>query len=515
MGIVPPTYSSWERGRTEPNIEGLKKLSSYFGVKVDDLLKTGPRILRIGSWYPLIGDPPRFHPLDSPGGIYAIIYPLIFNRLFFFDIYEKRFHMDLADSWNVDKGNLSYTFYVRRDVHFHHNKRLLKLDDVKASYEFHIKKYRFYEQFVEDFDDLDKSIDIIEEEHAIKLKLKKWLDLEYLPAPYIIPEEYTSKGEEEHLWCFNGTGPWLIDEEQQRRMKEDPEQPVMLKGNENHFGKKASIQHIEVTKFATRDDLKDSLDRTEVDLAYDFALEESDRYNIENDHSSTSFYLVLKPNFFRQKPIEFRRAIHLAIDREELREAIGEKESRLLPNDHLHLILREKTSPDIEDYYNIEEAKALWEKAVAVSGPGDFTLKIAIRSEDWVKLKLLDIVMKQLKRAGINVKRESDPYKADIALIHEIGFHRPYVVYSHLHSSENPRRLWNCNDPYMDDLLDHIEGMDTYRNLQKYIKSKHFFIPLLRRMVAVTYTKDLDTRTSLRGIDTLYGHSMVHWDFRI
>jgi len=514
LGMGAPTFSSWERGRTEPNIEGLKKLASYFGVKVDDLLETGPRILRIGSWYPLIGDPPKFHPL-TPGGIYSLIYPLVFDRLFFFDIYEWKFHLGLIDSFSEDEDNLTYTFYLRKDISFHDGTPL-RLADVVASYKFHIREYRFYEQFVEDFDDLDKSIEIIEEKYAVRLKLKKWLQKEYLPAPYIVSENCIPEGgeEKEPIWCFNGTGSWLIDEEQQRRMKEHLEQPVLLKGNENHFGKKPSIQHIEVKKFSTRDDLKDSLENSGVDLAYDFALEGSDRYNIENDHSSTSFYLVLKPGFFRQKPIEFRRAIHLAINREELREAIGEKEARILPDNHLHLILREKAPPDAEDHYNVEEARDLWKKTVAANGLGDFTLKIAIRSEDWVKLELLKIVMKQLKEAGIKVERESDPYKADVALIHEIGFHRPHIVYSRLHSSDNPKKLWNCDDPYMDSLLDNIKDMGTYQTLQDYVKSGLLFIPLLSRLVAVTYTKDLDTRASLQGVDTLYGYNMFHWKYR-
>lgn len=38
LGVVESCYASWEQGRTEPNLEMLRKLSSLLHVKVDELL---------------------------------------------------------------------------------------------------------------------------------------------------------------------------------------------------------------------------------------------------------------------------------------------------------------------------------------------------------------------------------------------------------------------------------------------------------------------------------------------
>ncbi len=38
LGVVESCYANWEQGRTEPNLEMLRKLSTLLHVKVDELL---------------------------------------------------------------------------------------------------------------------------------------------------------------------------------------------------------------------------------------------------------------------------------------------------------------------------------------------------------------------------------------------------------------------------------------------------------------------------------------------
>ena len=38
LGVVESCYANWEQGRTEPNIEMLRKLSALLHVTVDELL---------------------------------------------------------------------------------------------------------------------------------------------------------------------------------------------------------------------------------------------------------------------------------------------------------------------------------------------------------------------------------------------------------------------------------------------------------------------------------------------
>lgn len=38
LGVVESCYANWEQGRTEPNIEMLRKLGELFNINIDDLI---------------------------------------------------------------------------------------------------------------------------------------------------------------------------------------------------------------------------------------------------------------------------------------------------------------------------------------------------------------------------------------------------------------------------------------------------------------------------------------------
>ena len=38
LGVVESCYANWEQGRTEPNIEMLRKLGEIFQVQIDELI---------------------------------------------------------------------------------------------------------------------------------------------------------------------------------------------------------------------------------------------------------------------------------------------------------------------------------------------------------------------------------------------------------------------------------------------------------------------------------------------
>ena len=38
LNVVESCYANWEQGRTEPNIEMLRKLSEIFKISIDDLI---------------------------------------------------------------------------------------------------------------------------------------------------------------------------------------------------------------------------------------------------------------------------------------------------------------------------------------------------------------------------------------------------------------------------------------------------------------------------------------------
>ena len=38
LGVVESCYANWEQGRTEPNVENLRKLAEIFDISLDDLI---------------------------------------------------------------------------------------------------------------------------------------------------------------------------------------------------------------------------------------------------------------------------------------------------------------------------------------------------------------------------------------------------------------------------------------------------------------------------------------------
>jgi len=517
LGISSPTYSSWERGRTEPSIDGLLSLARYFDVSVDRLLRSESRILKIGSW---LEPPERFHPIKEQSGIFAMIYRMVFNHLYYYDIFERRFHVELVDSWLVNRSSdePGYTFYVRSNVKFH-NGDPLQLEDIKSSYELFRDQFPILKQFID-------SVEIRREEHAIELRLRKWIELEYIPSPYIIPRSCVERAE-----CFEGTGPFmLVDEEQRDKVRGGLKQPVMLERNNEYYGKMAAIEAVEVQRFNSLERMKASLENGNIDFAYSFELRNSEKsgdFVVKHGHSTHPFYLVLKPESKICSDRNVRMAVDCAIDRNRILERIGVEEAELLPSSHLYLLLREEPSEDEGSRYDQAKARESWEAAkdsLNQKGITDFVLKICPAHNDPVLAEIANEIVEQLKETGISAEeiklldddREGNKRKikeAD-ALVEIVKFSTLIALYENLHSSRSPFRNWSYNDSLIDDSLDDIKGMDTFRTIQESLSSTRFFLPLFHRGIVVTHTKDLDMRSRLRLTNVPYGPDMVHWEFK-
>lgn len=503
LGVPVPTYSSWERGRTEPSVEWLIKLAGYFETSIDRLVRSG-RILSVGSWYPKF---PGFHPIKNNRGFYSLIYPLVYGRLFLFDIYDKRFHTEIADSWRADRSELSYTFYIRSDVRFHNGKRLAP-DDVKFSYEEFLKIDDFYRQF------LDKVV-VERGKNAVKLKLKKWLELHDMPAPYIIPAPGEKAPDD---YYYDGCGPYKITKESREDIKKDLDNPIYLESNIDYFPTKfPGIHLMEFHRFSSIEDLRNSLDRGELNFAVDLAYE-APRFNLEHGFGDISYYLVLKQDKDICKNVDFRRAVSLGLDRSrivEVTKALLEiKSLEFLPNRYLYNLLPESASQRDIGIYDKKAAGEYWEGAKASLGDTVFTVASAYAEEqDPVALSLVNEVVKELQAIGINSRQGDDPAEAD-AVVQVVKFDTAEFIYLNLCSSKS-ERLWGYTSPYVRDLLASGDGMvrETYEKIQDFMTSEAVFIPLLRRGRVITYTKNLNTRSRLRTTSLFYGPDCIYWVF--
>jgi ABC-type transport system substrate-binding protein len=509
LGITPGTYSSWERGRTEPSAKDILRLASYFNVEVGRLFRLEHRPLKIGSWYPLIG---KFHPIKNSGGFFSLIYPIVFSSLYHYDIHENRFYVGLIDSWSADNRNSTYTFYLKRDIKFHSGDPL-GLEDVKHSYKLYIDQNEFYSDFID-------NVVALENEYAIQLKLKRWLELEELPETFIIPKSYIETEREE---CFDGTGPFkLTDVKQQDRIRDGLKEPVTLESNNAYLGKVASIRSVEYKFIKEPRNLEDSLDKGEIDLAY--AIEpkslDTNRFVIKRGEGAYVLYLVLTQSSKVCEDNNIRKAIDLALDREAIINALKIDNTQLLPNFHLYLVLRDVPYEYSKKNDNDAEIKALLDKVADSLRKSDGTEPIlrvssSYREEIPFMSELIGEIINQLTKIGIKTQYEPEWQKAD-ALVQIVEFPNIEMIYMNLHSQGKQGSVdipWKYKNSYIDQLLENFNGMETYRQVQNILTAEKVFLPLFRMGVTVAYTKDLFTNYKLRVTSAPYS-DIAYWEFK-
>jgi len=509
LGITPGTYSSWERGRTEPSAKDILRLASYFNVEVGRLFRLEHRPLKIGNWYPPSG---KFHPIKNPSGFFSLIYPIVFSSLYHYDIHENRFYVGLIDSWSADNRNSTYTFYLKRDIKFHSGDPL-GLEDVKHSYKLYIDQNEFYSDFID-------NVVALENEYAIQLKLKRWLELEELPETFIIPKSYIETEREE---CFDGTGPFkLTDVKQQDRIRDGLKEPVTLESNNAYHGKLASIRSVEYYFIKEHSNLEDSLNKGKIDVAYAIEPKSLDmsRFIIERGEGALAFYLVLTQSSKVCEDNNIRKAIDLALDREAIINALKIDNTQLLPDFHLYLVLRDVPYQYSKKNDNDVEVKALWDKAVDSFRKSDGTEPIlrvssSYREEFPFMSKLIDEIINQLTKIGIKAQYEPDWQKAD-ALVQIVGFPNIGMIYMNLHSHGEQRSVdipWKYKNSYIDQILENFNGMETYRQIQNILSAEKVFLPLFRIGITVVYTKDLFTNYRLRVTSAPYS-DIAYWEFK-
>ncbi len=510
LGVPAATYSSWERGRTKPDYEWLPKFASYFAVSVDQLVHSEARPLKIGSSILITEE--FFHPIKSQEGLYSFIYRLIFNQLYSYDIYRRQFHVELIDSWYADRSHHSYIFFLRDKVFFH-NGDPLQPEDVEHSYNLFLKKYSFYKQFIQ-------SVRIIRSKNAIELELDstRWLELEHLPAPYIIPRAYGDDNE-----CMVGTGPFRLNEKQYDRLSKDSSKPIILVSNEAYFSRIPSIQTIEFHRYEKTSELKEKLEGKELDLVCNPDPVESGKFEIRYDGAS-AFFLIFNQRKQICQTEDFRRAIDFALDRCEIRRsALGASDdSPEYPAYHLYFILRELPRPQEEPpRRDLKKAGKYLQNAKSSLGKSeseDLGLTLSSAHLDQETLRIMNEVASQLAKAGIPVKEirskeEGNWEEADV-WVQMLNFREPEMVHWNLHSSVVAEdKHWTYSNPYLNHLLSNIKGIDTYRQIQDILSQEKIFLPLFRRGLPLVYTKELDTKSRPQEFLSLHGSDVVYWEF--
>ncbi len=398
---------------------------------------------------------------------------MVYNRLIGFNRgvrlhpFKITFEPELAKSWERSADGLVYTFNLREDVKWHNvaplNGRAFEAADVKFAYE------RFAKEGVSKsyWTELDK----IEapDKKTVKITLKKPLAdfITPLASAYqtIFPKELVDSGEIEKKAI--GTGPMILKEAlsaQRVTFDKNPEyweRKVLLDGFEFRFiaDTAARIAAFRSDQIAFGDILVSSIQ----DAKQLVASNPTVQINMSPTTQGQPFALNLSNPKFAD--VRVRRAISMAIDRDEFNNIVYPGVGKILPMyPWIFALAKEPAAKDLGPWaqYNPEEAK----KQLMAAGAEKLELTNKYYPYSPAYDQLAEVHAAQFKKVGIDLKGGKAEYTefnsqwvgAKLPEVSTggwvtIGFDADNYFYNVIHSA-SPGNRHQLKDPKIDELAD-------------------------------------------------------------
>lgn len=322
---------------------------------------------------------------------------------------------ELADYWVISPDGTKYTFYLKKNIRFHHG-GTLAARDVKFSlerllqpgygpfYQYFISKIvgakEFYERKAANVEGF-----VVKDDHVFEINLTEPHPslLSVLAAPFckIFPHELLESQGKNFFYKPSGTGPfkfayWLRDP----RLRIIG---VRLERNENYYGRKPYLEAIEFSAAFTLDQF---LNR-EIDIIpyYSPSLSRTECQVLESD----SFRLLYLGFSCHRAPFNnplIRKAVNLAIDKRELARSYFTFESMpQILNNIIHPRMPGFFPLEIREERNINEARTLIAKAgfifVNNFGPIDFCV---LKRDRWRGERIYLRLKEQLAEIGFDLR---------------------------------------------------------------------------------------------------------------
>lgn len=333
---------------------------------------------------------------------------LLFNGLTSHDK-DNNIVPSLAERWEYDKENLTYTFYLRNNVKWHDGK-VFTAEDVKFTYET-ILNPEVESEIVSNYIDIDKIQVVDDNTLKIILKNENVALLDYLTVG-ILPK-HILEGQDIQTSDFNrnpiGTGPYKFS-------KWDEGQSITLVKNEEYFKGNPKIEKI---IFKIVDDTKArvvQLKSGELDLSQ-VTPKDIDAFKDNNEFAidvmKTSDYRGIMYNFnyplFKENR-ELPNALSYAVNRQEIVDKIllGYGEVAYSP-----LQMGKYNNPNIEKFdYNPHKTKELLEEAGWKVGSNGIyekdgtklSFELVSMEGDQERLDIANFVAQEFKEIGVDVK---------------------------------------------------------------------------------------------------------------
>lgn len=445
---------------------------------------------------------------------------LLFNGLTAHDK-DNNIEPALAESWEYDKENLTYTFHLRKDVKWHDGEPFTAAD-VKYTYEI-IKDPEVGSEIATNYEDI-KNIEVVDD-YTVKMVLQNEnvALLDYLTVG-VIPKHILD-GQDITTSDFNikpiGTGPYKLS-------SWDEGQSITLVKNEEYFRNDPKIDKIifkivEDSKARVIQLKSGELDLAQVTPKDIVTFENNDDYVV--DIMKTADYRGIMYNF--NNPLfaenrELPNALSYAIDRQAMVDSIllGYGEVAYSP-----IQMGNYNNTDIEKFdYNPDKSKELLEVAgwkqnsdgIYEKNGTKLSFEIVCKEGDQVRLDMANFAAQELKAIGADVKvvvnSKIDWENQDSFLI---GWGSPFDPDDHTYkvfSSNGGANYSAYSNKKIDELLTKARETDVYEERLKYYKE---FQEEMTKDLPYTFFAYIDAiyvaKSDLKGIttETVLGHHGV------
>ena len=354
-------------------------------------------------------DPPTLNPGITTDTQAWSVMGKLFNGLTYLDG-EYRSHPDLAESWDISRDGLTYTFRLRRDVRWHDGQPLTAAD-VKFTYLEVLAKYhptgRLGFSTVAAIDTPDP--------HTVVIRLKRpfgaFLFMTNLNSGPVLPR-HLLEGSDVTTAEFNrkpvGTGPFRLVEAAKGSH-------YVLERNPNYFKKgQPYLDRVVLRVMPNPASRVLAFERGEVDVLYSFFLPREHAARLKNTPGIVFKDYMLFPEvitlFFNLKDsrplgdLRVRQAIAHAIDRQFIADKgyFGLSKPAVSP---IPSTLGWAHNPRVPTYpYDPARAAALLDEA-GYKGPERMTLRLAYDPANSAVNRAAEIVAQQLRAVGITVRQ--------------------------------------------------------------------------------------------------------------
>ncbi|HWI47378.1 MAG TPA: ABC transporter substrate-binding protein [Rummeliibacillus sp.] len=301
----------------------------------------------------------------------------------------------IAESYELSKDGLTYTFKIRDGVKFH-NGETVKVDDIKYSFERLMGK-NGEKPLSSNFKNVDSISAPDDKTFVIKLKEPNSNFLYSLTAlqSAVLPKSNNGKHNENPI----GTGPFKF-------VKYSPGANLVLAKNPDYWRK--GLPYLDKVTFAFQSDDQAavmSLLSNEVDLTSvpGHRLPEVEKnYNVTHQNNNSSLIITFNEDRKPFNNLKVRQAINIAINKQDIIDSVFSGYATRTGSN---------MSPAMGDYYkdglqnvydvDIEKAKNLLKEAGYSNG---FKTTITVSSHNQMYSNIAQIAVENLKKIGIDAK---------------------------------------------------------------------------------------------------------------